>query len=208
MKLALKKLLQAHPSIQVSTLLSGALSTPSAKGVYVTTGMFSIATATAGASTTSLTFSSIPQDYKTLIIRGGGKDNGGSANQRNQRIRFNGDTGSNYAYQSMGGGTQAIHNNGASSVGYIEFGYYGGSDNSLVFRQFIIDLEEYASTTKAKTLKTVYGWKGPSGGTGNSAVDLQHGLWNSTAAITSITITIDTGQAFETGSTFALYGVL
>ncbi len=35
MKLALKKLLQAHPSIQVSTLLSGSLSTPSAKQGFI-----------------------------------------------------------------------------------------------------------------------------------------------------------------------------
>jgi hypothetical protein len=173
---------------------------------YSPTGYYSIATATATSGTTSLTFSSIPSNYKSLVIRGMCADDGGATNQRNQRIRFNADSGTNYSYHITGGGTPGTYVNGVASASFIEFGYYGGSDNSLAFRNFIIDIEDYALVNKFKTLRALDGWS-PTGGPGNAGVDLVSGLWRSTSAITSLTITIDTGQAFQTGSTFALYGV-
>ena len=87
MKLALKKLLQAHPSIQVSTLLSGSLSTPSAKLTKLaelsdyTDGYYTLATFTTTAPTTSVSISSIPQDYQDLHFRvvGSGVTGGNSS---------------------------------------------------------------------------------------------------------------------------------
>lgn len=69
------RLLGANPSIQVSTLLSGSLSTPSAKGAKVPEfGDFSdayetIATFTATSTTNQIQFSSIPQTYRHLHFR-------------------------------------------------------------------------------------------------------------------------------------------
>ena len=168
----------------------------------------SIATATAVSGTTALTFSSIPATYTHLQIRGICRDNGGAANQRNQRIRFNSDTGTNYAYHQLGGAGSSLSTYvaGYASRGYIEFGYYGGPDNSLAFRAFVIDINDYASTTKNKTVRALHGW-GYTGGSGNPSVELDSGLWMSTAAISTVTITIDSGQQFEPGSTFALYGI-
>jgi hypothetical protein len=66
----------------------------------------------------------------------------------------------------------------------------------------LIDILDYASTTKNKTLR---GFTGADlNGSGNS--NIVSGLWINTAAITSIQI-IAEATAFKAGSTFALYGI-
>jgi hypothetical protein len=53
-----------------------------------------IASQTLGSAVSSVTFSSIPQNYTDLILV---VNYGISANNFGARIRFNGDTGSNYS---------------------------------------------------------------------------------------------------------------
>lgn len=175
---------------------------------YQPSGYFSIATVTATTGTTTLTFSSIPATYKALQIRGIARDNGASINQRNQIMRFNGDSGTNYSRHGAGFGAGSIYRLNNTTQNRIEFGYYGGSDNSLAFRAFLIEIPDYANTNKFKTVIASDGWIGPSGGPGNPSIEMLSGSWQSTSAINQITIQQDTGQAFEPGSTFALYGVM
>ena len=74
----------------------------------------SIATATGTGSSATITFSSIPSTYEHLQIRFTGKGTGSA--EVDTSIRFNSDTGSNYAWhQVYGYGTSAAASNGTST---------------------------------------------------------------------------------------------
>lgn len=65
----------------------------------------------------------------------------------------------------------------------------------------ILSILDAFSTAKNKTLRTLYGYVN----TGSNVAGLQSGLWQNTAAITSITITSLSNYA--AGSRFSLYGI-
>lgn len=171
----------------------------------IPSGFYSIATATATGSETSLTFTSIPATWKSLHLRSTVLDN--LAQGRAFRVRFNGDTGTNYTVLTIGGAGAGLGTFGATSasVGYIEYGYYGGSTSSGYPTISMIDVIDYANTSKLKTGKTSWGTLSPSGN--NPEVGLNTFTWNSTTAISSITVTVDSGTAFANGTTVSLYGV-
>lgn len=207
MKLALKKLLQANPSIQVSTLLSGSLSTPSAKLPFVPPNSFeSIASFTITSTTANVTFSGIPQTYKDLHLRVVARESGintgvGTA----MKITLNGDTGNNYgrAITTAGGVGNASYsysisdNNMFTGDGIVQGGGLAGT-----FGCFITEFYDYASTTIKKSVRTI------GGGHNNSTKHVKSAgnIWNNTDAITSILIYPETNQ-FAAGSMFALYGI-
>jgi len=78
-----------------------------------------------------------------------------------------------------------------------------GSSNTTTYGVMILDIIDYTSTSKYKTLRMVSG--GDVNGTGG-VVSLDSALWLSTSAITSLTIKADY-TAFASGTTFALYGI-
>jgi len=179
-----------------------------ASSKLVSTGSFeSIATLTASGSPASLTFSSIPATYKTLQIRGISKDvNAGNASS--VKLRFNGDTGSNYACFDATGDGSSVYGSAVSSQTSIPCGTAGTISSDVVFSGFyganIMDFIDYASTSKYKTVK---GITGSEGATYNPhKVSPFSGLWLSTAAISSITILAAT-TAIADGTVFSLYGI-
>lgn len=142
----------------------------------------------------SITFAGIPSTYKHLQIRY-------SANctaTGNPTVRFNSDAGSNYAYHILyGQGSAAAAVSGASQ----SFIYLGTVyQNTSVFNGGIIDVLDYANTSKTKTMRALTGAENNSAG----EIGLFSGLWNSTSAINSITIAISN---FTENSQFTLYGV-
>jgi hypothetical protein len=66
----------------------------------------------------------------------------------------------------------------------------------------IIDIHDYASTTKNKTTRMFGGIDK----NGSGEVSLFSGLWRNTSAITSINIYMSSGN-WTTDSTFSLYGI-
>lgn len=174
------------------------------------TNFYNIATVTGNGSSSSLTFSSIPSGYKSLQIRGVARDTGGAgAGSSAIRVTFNGDTStSNYSRHSLGGSNGSVSANGigTGTDGFIAI--WGATTNASlasVYGVSIIDIIDYTSTSKYKTLKSVNG-EAQNAGSFTDQVYLQSGLWTSTAAITSITLTIQ-NTAFTSASTFTLYGV-
>ena len=154
----------------------------------------SIQTVSLGSSQATITFSSIPSTYKHLQIRY-------SANctaTGNPIVRFNSDTGSNYAWHIVyGNGTSAAAVAGATQ----SFMYLGTTyQNTSVFNGGVIDILDYASSNKTKTMRALCGAENNSAG----EVGLFSGLWNSTSAISSVTITL---ANFTQYSSFALYGI-
>lgn len=157
----------------------------------------SIATANGTGSSTTITFSSIPSTYTHLQIRGIAFDGGAN----NVYIRANSDTGSNYARHRLLGQGVSVTSNGLATQTQIDSGMYGGYTTNIM-SVWTIDLLDYASTTKYKTFRGLAGYD--QNGTG--AIDVFSGLWQSTSAVTSISI-IDSASNFNTQTTFALYGI-
>jgi len=167
----------------------------------------SIATATVSNSTTSsITFSSIPSTYQHLQIRYFVRGDRGNA-QDWSLMRINGDTGNNYVYHSLYANSASVY--GANSGGVqssIELPR-GAGDTAAAnnFGAGIVDIHDYANTSKNKTVR-IYG--GTLNSNTSQYINLQSGLWLSTSAISSISILEGGGGTyFISGSTFALYGI-
>ena len=160
----------------------------------VATSFESIATNSLSGAT-SYTFSSIPSTYKHLQIRfsmivGAGNDA--------IYMRANGDTGSNYAGHGMWQTSATGYANNSQMYAYGSF--YGA--NQTYPTVAIIDILDYASTTKYKTFRTYSGQN--TNGTANTNINLNSGVWMSTTAISSILIR--SGCTMNSGS-IALYGI-
>lgn len=164
---------------------------------YVASSYESIATATGTGSSGTITFSSIPSGFKHLQIRGMAYDGGAY----NIWLRMNSDTGSNYAKHSLNGTGAAVNADGQATQTKIDTNMYGGYTSNIL-STFIIDILDYASTSKNKTVRLFAGYD--QNGAGNIIVG--SGLWMSTSAITTISI-IDSATNFGTQTTFALYGI-
>ena len=168
----------------------------------------SIASATGTGSSDTVTFSSIPSSYVSLQVRGifRGQTDVGIGNAA---IRLNGDTtNANYASHHLGGdGGSAYTYGSASGPVYLANCFPYADQTSGTHGVFIIDLHDYASTTRFKTIRQFSGVdnnNSPAGAPGS--VILGSGLWENTNAVTSLSIT-GLGINFTTTSSFALYGI-
>jgi len=154
----------------------------------------SIATATGTGSTGTVTFSSIPSGYKHLQIR-----SIATSTSSYGLIRFNSDSASNYV-------THFLYGDGATVTATAltaQTSLYGArADNSTHFSVGIVDILDFNSTTKNKTIRVFTGQDGNGSGT----IMVNSGLWLSTSAITSITINTQSGN-WATTAQFALYGM-
>lgn len=173
---------------------------------YKAGGSFeSIATVTGTGSSTSLTFNSIPSTYKHLQIRGISRNTGGSASYA-VYLTFNGSS-SGYSWHYLKGNGSAASASGAASEVNINLqnADAGGTSTASVVGAQLIDIHDYASTSKYKTVRAITGTDANTAST-NFAISLGSGLWQSTSAISSITIT-NGYDFFSTNTTFALYGI-
>lgn len=143
--------------------------------------------------TSSIDFTSIPSTFKHLQIRytSTGTSTG------NEIIRFNSDSGSNYSWHVVygnGSGT-ALAASGASTA----FSYLGNINTSAP-NAGIVDILDYANTSKYKTMRALCGTDTNSSG----EVGLFSGVWQSTSAINAISISFSN---IAQNSHFALYGI-
>ncbi len=173
----------------------------------VTSSYESIASATGTGSSTTITFNSIPATYKHLQIRGIASDvYSGVHGTTVVLVQFNSDTGSNYTRHSLygnGSTVSAAGNANLTSMGINGGLTYGTATN--VYAASIIDILDYADTSKFKTMRYFSG--ADRNATDSSYyITLGSGLWRSTSAITSITLTSNNDN-FTTATQFALYGI-
>jgi hypothetical protein len=169
----------------------------------------SIATATVSGSSNTITFSSIPGTYKHLQLRilARGTATGGSADPLILFVRANSDTGTNYAnHRLVGNGATVAVGGSASQTRMTPAVYADSGYPANVYGAIILDILDYSSTTKNKTLRTISGVENNSG-TASSQLNLRSDLWISTAAITTLTIENNGGDNFNSNSTFSLYGI-
>ena len=172
-------------------------------GVAAATGSYeSIATYTASGGESSFTFSSIPSTYKHLQLRCLSRRSTGVSHV--VALRFNADSGTNYWWHLLeGDGSTATASSVSSAANRIQTFWPNPSVNLAdQFGAGIIDIHDYASTTKNKTVRCFGG--GDANGTGK--IDLSSGLWSNTSAINEIYVYF-LGDTVVANSQFALYGI-
>ena len=149
---------------------------------------------TASDTSTSITLSSIPQGYTDLFIVANGRGNtgGGQIN-----VRFNGDTGSNYQ-------TNYHWNNSSGSTAASGSGTFAGMGR-IIQRSSNINsggwmyIANYTSSYyKMFISRSIH----------NNINISYTNTWRNTSAITSMTLSIESGSAFDTNFRFDFYGVL
>jgi hypothetical protein len=158
-----------------------------------------------GSDAASVTFSSLGSysAYKHLQIRASMKSGSGTTGTSGVFIRLNGATGSVYARQHLRGNGSSMSSAGTSSQTSILFEHMATNrDEDNIFVGAIIDILDFSSSSKNTTIRSFYGTRN----SGTSYITLGSGLWNNTAAVTSILIEMESNN-FVTGSRFSLYGI-
>jgi hypothetical protein len=158
-----------------------------------------IATNTLSSATTTVTFSSISSTYTDIVIVASIKT---ATGPYQPILRFNSDTGSNYSATAVAGsGSAASSSRHTNQNGiYVNPGAgVGGTVGN--FMPWIISVQNYSNTTTYKTV--IARFNNP-----DAIVNGLVGMWRNTAAITTMSLTAETGSGdFQIGSTFTLYGI-
>jgi hypothetical protein len=149
-----------------------------------------LANLTLGSSAASVTFSSISQSYKDLILVVTGLPTTG---EQFFYLYFNSDTGANYIrLEAIGTGSTPAYFSASNLIPI--------TLNASAITSNILNVMDYSATDKHKTV--LYRLTNPSASTAMGA-----GRWANTAAITTIAVTGYNGGAMASGTTLALYGV-
>ena len=149
-----------------------------------------IGASTLSGTASSLTFGSIPGGYRDLILA----VQGGATSNFQFRVRFNGDTGSNYPYVQMYGEPNG-YGSDANTLDHIR-AVFGNTANTGVATLQIMD---YSNISKHKTVLA------REQGMSESYIVARASRWASNSAINTIEIIPHSGS-LQTGSTFTLYG--
>jgi hypothetical protein len=161
-----------------------------------------LASVTLGSSSSTVTFSSLPQNYRDLICI---INFSGTANSVQGRFSFNGSTaGYNWRRIAGGGSAGNIGSNGATDA---NAGFLSNQVQASITAnraQMNIHIADYSVTNKHKTV--ISRGSGALAGTAAGA-EFVITRWANTAAVTSFSI-FTGGNAFGPGSTFTLYGVI
>jgi len=148
-----------------------------------------LATTTLGTAASSITFGSIPGTYRDLILVVQATRN----TQGRMNIRFNGDTGANYALTGI---------NESTITGETSAQFRGVVVDTSVSFMAVSNIMDYSTTDKEKLMIS----KVDNAGTANSNGVSVH-RWANTSAITSVQVTTTDANTFSIGTTMALYGI-
>lgn len=155
-----------------------------------------LAVTTGTGSSSSITFSSIPATHTDLILVVNGAT---TTSTGNPRLRFNGDTGTNYSDTNVygtGSAAGSYRNSSGTSIQLIATVYFNTTYNT----NLIIQIMNYSNATTNKTTLC-------RANKASDGVDAIVGLWRNTAAINSLTFFTASGNNISADSTFTLYGI-
>ena len=178
---------------------NGVFSSASASATpFLASSYDSIATQSVVSATAYVDFTSIPSTYKHLQLRMMG------FTTNNFGAQFNSDTSAAYTYHRIDGDGSTATSSGASSTGRTLATFGAGNTTTSYPAVAVVDILDYTSTNKTKTVRTLAGHDN----NGSGEVMLYSNLWTATpATISSIRILIENGSNIGAGSTFALYGI-
>jgi hypothetical protein len=160
-----------------------------------------ISTAYGTGSSGTITFSSIPSTYKHLQIRYAAATTAGG--DPTLYMRVNGDTGNSYAYHRLFATGASVLSNKGTIISYMDFDMnLADPTYTDVYAPAVIDILDYASTSKNKTVRAFTGLNR----SGYTRVALSSGAFFNTAAVTSVSL-FSFSAMLTTGSRFSLYGI-
>jgi len=167
----------------------------------------SIATTTVGAGgTSSVTFSSIPSTYTHLQIRCISRAIRSSQTGAELAVQFNSDaTTTNYRSHLLNGdGSSASAQTDQAFGGVYALRVPGSSALANNQGSSVVDILDYTSTVKNKTVRILTGYDN----NGSGYLSLASGVWlNSSTAISSVSIIPAYATSIDQYSSFALYGI-
>jgi hypothetical protein len=170
-----------------------------ASGVGFVDAFEHIATATGTGASNTIEFTSIPADYKHLEVRFVAK-NSSSANFMN--LRMNNITTVSYSRHQLFSGSTTVSSRSSVNDTSMELdGFVATSSGIGRVSGGVIDILDYASTSKNTTVKALCGQTDIT-----DFVTLTSGLLNNTAAIDRLTF-ISGADSFTTLTRFSLYGI-
>lgn len=158
-----------------------------------------IATAAPGGAL-SFTFSSIPQDYKHIQIRGVAKS-AGSATGVSINFYNGAVVGTRQHIMTGNGSTVAVVGVNSSSSPTFTLSLASTSSTANSFTASIMDILDYSSTVKTKVARIFYGKKDEI----NAVTFADSYYYNSTAPLTGISFT--STVIFDSATRFSLYGI-
>jgi len=159
-------------------------------------------TQTLASSAASVTFSSIPADYKHLQIRALARSDR-SSNASSIAITVNNDTSANYVMHRLYGNGSSVTSQALTARSNILDN--GATSNTWATGSFgasIIDILDYSNTNKNTTIRIFDGKTST-----ENWVSLTSGLWLNTSAITEIDFVNALGNNWVSGSRFSLIGI-
>ena len=157
--------------------------------------------ATATPTGAAFSFTSIPQTYTDLVL------------MVNARVTSAYDI---LAMQPLGNGSgysgtyiEGSGNTGGYGTSEISFrmGYIPGTNQSNVWSADQVHINNYASTTRYKTVYSNSRYPNTHGLQQGFSTQWKVGLWQNTSAITSLTIGTANGGNFASGTNITLYGI-
>jgi hypothetical protein len=153
-----------------------------------------LATTTLSSAESSVTFGSISQSYRDLVLVATIT----SSATTDLDFRFNGNSASVYSQVIMSGdGTNDYSPSGSAT--YLRPTYYGGA-TTAVGNNVILQVMDYSANDKHKSILSRTS-------NANDGVDAAAGRFAVTDPITSISIFSLSGKTWQIGSTFSLYGI-
>jgi hypothetical protein len=162
----------------------------------------SVTVGSGGAS--SINFTSIPSTYTDLCIKLSARGTLTGVTWQNLRLRFNSDSASNYSYKLLAALSGSVLSASETST-YLRYSYGTYADATA---STFSNAEYYITNYTSSNNKSIsYDSVAENNSSTVYALALTAGLWNNSAALSSIAITPDAGGDWAQYSTAYLYGI-
>jgi hypothetical protein len=156
-----------------------------------------LANITLGSAAASVTFSSINQSYRDLVL----VSNLQASAANTLYLRFNASTTTYSWVGAIGSSGGATSITSASANGALVGASTIGLPTGAIQATSVAQIMDYTATDKHKTVLARYG-------NSSNEVDMFTSRWGNTAAITSVQVIVLPSGNLSTGSTFSLYGIV
>ena len=170
-------------------------------------GLVSIGSVVLGSDTASMTVGSIPSGYSVLQIHIMCRTDGATLDTA--LVQFNSDTTAAHYF------TQFVNAHSTTVGGFQNVGTLAGvtlqcnfaSSAASSFSAGQITIPQYAATVNLKGMTWINELLSGAFSSGNQSNSSGSAIWNSTAAITSVTVVPNIGTVFKTGSFLGVYAL-
>lgn len=165
---------------------------------------FKLGSVTAAGGETILTLDSLSGSYTDLLIWWSGRDTRTTANFNNIQLKVN-DATTNYSeriFYGLGSGSTPTGASGSSA--FLNYIY---TDTSALGSNWFGATCIYISGYSSSNPKYFYCWSNSAGNSGTQIQAMTTARWNSSSAITKVTINVDGANTFVAGSEAQIYGI-